>query len=519
MADNLRQIAAVVDTDRFTAKDFTGSPLSSVQVVNGDTILFAFHFQRTNYSTGALEDLNLSAGGAPLALRFTCRATRSPSAATLTFQDTYNQGDLAAFEDLAKGQITFRVSFNDADIDTLLATADSADTWLEITYLSAGSLPQTLYQRRLTIVQQLDNGAVGTPPPTSPTYLTAAEIALAYQPLDAELTALAGLTSAANKLPYFTGSGTAALADYTASARTFDALTAVAGDLVYASGAATWARLAKGTDGHVLWLASGLPAWASLATVGIQPLDSELTALAGLTSAADKLPYFTGSGTAALADFGASARTLTALTAVAGDLVYASGAATWARLAKSTDGYVLWLASGLPAWASLATVGIQPLDSELTALAGLTSAANKLPYFTGAGTAALADYTASARTFDALTAVAGDLPYASGAATWAALAGNTTATKKYLSQTGTGSASAAPVWSQPAFSELSDVPAYTGNASKYIRINAATNALEAVAAQAHIADPTGGTTVDAEARTAIGSILTALETLNLLATS
>lgn len=100
---------------------------------------------------------------------------------------------------------------------------------------------------------------------------------------DAELLAIAGLTSAANKVPYFTGSGTAALATLTATGRV---AIAAADPAEFRSSLG----LAIGTD--------------------IQAQDAELAAIAGLTSAADRVPYFTGSGTAALATLTAAGRAL-----------------------------------------------------------------------------------------------------------------------------------------------------------------------------------------------------------------
>ncbi len=114
---------------------------------------------------------------------------------------------------------------------------------------------------------------------------------------------------------------------------------------------------------------------------GVQPLDTDLTAIAALVSAADKLAYATGAGTWALADLTSFARTLL----------------------DDADAAAMRTTLDVPQ-----TAAVQPIDADLTALAGITIAADQIIYGTGAATWATATLTSFARTLlddaDAATA-------------------------------------------------------------------------------------------------------------------
>jgi hypothetical protein len=171
---------------------------------------------------------------------------------------------------------------------------------------------------------------------------------------DIELLAIAGLTSAADRLPYFTGSGTASLATFTTFGRSLV-------DDADAATARTTLGVVIGTD--------------------VQAFDAELAALAGLVSAADRLPYFTGSGTASLATFTSYGRTLaaladasagrTALGLVIGTDVQAYDADLAALAANSTAG--LWAYTGAGTGAARTITGT---SAEITVTNGAGTAGN-----------------------------------------------------------------------------------------------------------------------------------------------
>ena len=117
-----------------------------------------------------------------------------------------------------------------------------------------------------------------------------------------------------------------------------------------------------------------------------QPMDATLTALAGVATAVDKLIYATGADTFATTTLTEFIRTVLD-DATASDVLTTLGMST----------FIKSLIDDLDAATARATLGAQAADPTLTALAGVTTAADKLIYATAADTFSTTTLSAFAR--------------------------------------------------------------------------------------------------------------------------
>lgn len=254
------------------------------------------------------------------------------------------------------------------------------------------------------------------------------------QAYDAELAAIAGLTSEADKVIYFTGSGTAGTSDFTAFARsilddadeaTFKAtVNLVIGTDVAAQTHATQHDVGGSdsvfpgdpdADKFLMWDDDpGGLSWESV-TGGGDMLkstydtdeDGDIDTSAGGTewdsSSATGLAYITA-GSWGIKLIGTDVQ---AWDADLDDIAALSDADSNFIVGDGSN----WVVeSGATVRASLGLVigtDVQAYDAELAALAGLTSAADKVPYFTGSGTADVADLTSYGRSLIATVDEAG----------------------------------------------------------------------------------------------------------------
>ncbi len=194
-------------------------------------------------------------------------------------------------------------------------------------------------------------------------FLSPAAIAAAYQPLDATLTALAGVTVAADKLVYATGADTFSTTDFTSVARTLVNQTTQA--LMRTTG------LGFSSNGSSLVAAADYAAMKALLDLEIgtdvQAYNARLADIAGASWAQGDVVYYNGSNLVRLAAgtnghflktqgaganptwaaaSGSGAVATDAIWDAKGDLAVGTGADTASRLAAGTNGQVLTADSG-----------------------------------------------------------------------------------------------------------------------------------------------------------------------------
>lgn len=276
------------------------------------------------------------------------------------------------------------------------------------------------------------------------------------------------------------------------------------GDLVYEGTGPVAARLAGNATITPMLLfstgAAGLataPAWRALLSGDVP---ASIAANTSGTAAGLSATLVVGSGGTGQTTAGAAFNAL-APTTTTGDTIYANGAGTNARLGgniTTARQFLLSQGSGAaslaPSWTALvsgdipnnaantsgtaaglsATLGVATGGTgAVTFSAGILHASGTSPFTSslvalgsdvsgtlpiGSGGTGQTTASTAFNTLMPLTTL-GDTLYASGANTAARLAGNITVTKQFLSETGNGATSAAPVWGALVAGDIPNLPA------------------------------------------------------------
>ena len=393
----------------------------------------------------------------------TTKANAAQSAAASDATTKANAAQSAAISTAASDATT---KANAAQSAAISAAASDATTKANAAQAAAIAASQPL-DADLTAIAALTTTSFGR------TFLTLADAAATrsalglvidsnVQSYSARLAALAGLSTAADTLPYFTGASTAALATFTSTGRTLvaaadaaagrSALGLIIGTHVqaYSATLATYAAIPPSAnvqgflaaaDYAAMRTALGAGAASGLSTLDAggkiptaQIPDAVLgqVKFQGTWNAATNTP--TLSGTPAAGTKGdyyivSTGGTQFSKTFDVGDWIISNGATqdkidntdavttvagrignvtlTASDLTDGTAaGRTLFTAANAAAQrTALALVvgtDVQAYSANLAALAGITSAADRLPYFTGSGTATYANFTSYGRTLAAL---------------------------------------------------------------------------------------------------------------------
>jgi hypothetical protein len=270
----------------------------------------------------------------------------------------------------------FRTGTTNADTALLAAYDVDGTAYIIFGTLTAGNTPTFDLNAATTI----GNNAI----------IDSSDIGSSVQAFDAGLLSIAGLATLADKMIYTTASDTYAVTSLTAFART------ILDDIDAVTVRTTLDVDASGTDNSTDVTLAGTPDYITILgqviTRGLIDLTTDITGISGSANGG------TGNGFTKFIGPTTTEKTFT-LPDSSQTLAYSGGA--------FHDGFSDFVAAEHIDWtgASAGTVHATNYvdndagtsDAELSAIAGLTSSADKLPYYTGIGTASLADFTSFAR--------------------------------------------------------------------------------------------------------------------------